>query len=112
MTNLLPGDQPFSPVRLHSLADIALASTRHTRTSFYLSTLFGSSVLTELVTQEMSLLGVCVRHLSGNVINYWWYTTVYEEQLETKFSRETENVFTLSLYYDVDSIGATLPPFL
>ena len=31
--------------------------------------------------------------------------TVYEEQLETKFSRETENVFTLSLYYDVDGIS-------
>ena len=33
--------------------------------------------------------------------------TVYEEQLETKFSRETQNLFTLSLYYDVDGIGAT-----
>ena len=33
--------------------------------------------------------------------------TVYEEQLETKFSRETENVFTLSLYYGVGGIGAT-----
>ena len=32
---------------------------------------------------------------------------VYEEQLETKFSIETENVFTLSLYFDVDGIGAT-----
>ena len=38
--------------------------------------------------------------------------TVYEEQLETKFSRETDNVFTLSLYYDVDGIGTTPPPFL
>ena len=38
--------------------------------------------------------------------------TVYEEQLETKFSRETENVFTLSLYYNVDDIGATPPQFL
>ena len=38
--------------------------------------------------------------------------TVYEEQLETKFSRETENVFILSLYYDDDGIGATPPPFL
>ena len=38
--------------------------------------------------------------------------TVYEEQLKTNFSRETENVFTLSLYYDVDGIGATPPPFL
>ena len=46
--------------------------------------------------------------------------TVYEEQLETTFSRETENVFTLSLslslslsfYYDVDGISATPPPFL
>ena len=34
-------------------------------------------------------------------------STVYEEQLETKFSRETENVFTLSLYYDDDGIGTT-----
>ena len=25
------------------------------------------------------------------------FSTVYEEQLETKFSRETKNVFTLSL---------------
>ena len=33
-------------------------------------------------------------------------TTVYEEQLEAKFSRETENMFTLSLYYDVHGIGA------
>ena len=39
-------------------------------------------------------------------------TTVYEEQLETKFSTETENVCTLSLYYDVDGIGATPPTFL
>ena len=38
--------------------------------------------------------------------------TVYEEQLETTFSRETENVFILSLYYDVDGIGATPPPVL
>ena len=37
--------------------------------------------------------------------------TVYEEQLETKFSRETENMFTLSLYYDVDGIGATPSSF-
>ena len=35
------------------------------------------------------------------------HTTVYEEQLETKFSRETETVFTLSPYYYVDGIGAT-----
>ena len=37
--------------------------------------------------------------------------SVYEEQLETKFWRETENLFTLSLshscYYDVGGIGAT-----
>ena len=38
--------------------------------------------------------------------NICYHTTVYDEQLETKFSRETENVFTLSLYYD-DGIGAT-----
>ena len=42
-------------------------------------------------------------------------STVYEEQLETKFWRETENVFILSLshscYYDVDGICAT-PSFL
>ena len=43
--------------------------------------------------------------------------TVYEEQLETKFWRETENVFILSLslshscYYYVDGIGAT-PSFI
>ena len=34
-------------------------------------------------------------------------STVYEKQLETKFSRETENVLTLSLDYYVDGIGAT-----
>ena len=34
--------------------------------------------------------------------------TLYEEQLETKFSKETENVFTLSLYYDVDSISISV----
>ena len=50
-------------------------STRHTCNSFHFSTLCGSSALTEqgitltlLVTPEMSLLGLCVRHLSGNVI--------------------------------------------
>ena len=39
--------------------------------------------------------------------------TVYEEQLETTFWRETENVFTLSqsCYYDVHGIGAT-PSFI
>ena len=48
----------------------------------------------------------------GSDENEWLeITTVYEEQLETKFSRETENVFTLSLYYDVDVIGAT-PSFI
>ena len=41
-----------------------------------------------------------------------FFSIVYEEQLETKISRETENVFTLSPYYDVDDIGATPPPFL
>ena len=42
----------------------------------------------------------------------WTYNTctvatVYEEQLETKFSRESENVFILSLYYYFDGIGVT-----
>ena len=38
--------------------------------------------------------------------------TLYEEQLEAKFSRETKTMFTLSLslslslYYNVDGIGA------
>ena len=60
----------------HLLILRPFASTRHTCTSFHVSTLFGNSALTEqgitltlLVTQEMSLLGLCVRHLSGNVIN-------------------------------------------
>ena len=50
--------------------------------------MFGSSALTEqgitlavLVTQYTSLLGLCVRHLSGNVINYWWYTGLYIYQV-------------------------------
>ena len=53
-------------------------STSHTCTSFHVSNLFGSCTQTEqgitltlLVTHEMSLLGLCVRHLSGNVISYW-----------------------------------------
>ena len=60
------------------------ASTRHTCTSFQFSTLFGSCALTEqgitltfLVTQEMSLLGLCVRYLSGIVVNYFWYTGLH-----------------------------------
>ena len=53
---------------------------------------------------------VLTTHSGRPVLVY--LSTVYEEQLETKFSRETENVFTLSPYYDVDGIGATPPPFL
>ena len=61
----------------HVLILHPFTSTRHTCTSFHVSTLFGSSVLAEqgltlilLVTREPSLLGLCVRHLSRNVINY------------------------------------------
>ena len=62
----------------HLLILHPLALTRHTCTSFHVSTLFGSSALNQgisltlLVKQEMSLLDLCL--LSGNVINYWWYT--------------------------------------
>ena len=77
---------PFKCTRLLKLHPFA--STRHTCTGFHVSTLFGSSVLTEkgitlilLVTQEMSLLGLCVSHLSGNVINYWWYTGLHMSQV-------------------------------
>ena len=72
----------------HLLILSPFVSTRHTCTSFHVSNLFGSSALTEqgitltlLVTQEMSLLGICVRHLSGNVINYWWYTGLHISQV-------------------------------
>ena len=75
---------------MHSLGDIApfRVDEAYLRTNFHVSTLFGSSVLTEqritltlLVTQEMSLLGLYVRHLSGNVITYWWYTGLYISQV-------------------------------
>ena len=67
---------------------LPFASMRHTCTSFHVLTSFGSSTLTEqgitltlLVRQEMSLLGLFVSHLSGNVINYWWYTGLYISQV-------------------------------
>ena len=76
---------PFECTHLLILRPFA---SRHTCTSFHVSTLFGSSALTEqgitltlLVTQEMSLLGLCIRHLSGNVITYWWYTGLYISQV-------------------------------
>ena len=60
----------------HLLILCPFTSTRRTCTSFHVSTLFGSSALTEqditltlLVTKQMSLLGLCVCHLSGNVID-------------------------------------------
>ena len=63
----------------HMLIIRSSMSTRHICTNFHVSISFGSSALTEqaitltlLVTQEISLLGLCVCHLSGNVINYWW----------------------------------------
>ena len=59
---------------------------------------------------KTSRLGTAQQHDMPHT--YISSATVYEEQLETKFSRETENVFTLSLYYDGDGIGATPPPFL
>ena len=73
----------------HLLIFRPFASTRHTCTSFHVSTLFGSSALTEqditlilLVAQEISLLGLYVRHLSGNIINYyWWYTGLHISQV-------------------------------
>ena len=76
--------------------------TRHTYTSFHVSTLFGSSALTKqgitltlLVTQEMSLLGLCVRHLSGNVINYWWYTGL---QISQVWSGSDHSVWVLHIH--------------
>ena len=60
----------------HLLILRPFASTRHTCTSFHVSTLFGSSELSEqcitltmLMTHEMSLLGLCVSHLSEIVRN-------------------------------------------
>ena len=83
-------------------------STRHTCTSFHVSTLFGSSALTEqgitltlLVTQEMSLLGLCVCHLSGNVINYWWYTGLHISQILESFGP-----FHLGVALPINSIVA------
>ena len=69
----------------HLLILHPLALTRHTCTSFHVSTLFGSSALNQgisltlLVKQEMSLLDLCL--LSGNVINYWWYTGLHVSQV-------------------------------
>ena len=83
----------------HLLILRPFASTSHTCTSFHVSTLVGSSALTDqgitltvLVTQEMSLLGLCVRHLSGNVINYWWCTGV---QISQVWSRSDHSVWAL-----------------
>ena len=77
----------------HLLILRLFASTTHTCTSFHFSTSFGSSPLTEqgitltlLVTQKMSLLGLRVRHLSGNVINYWWYTGLHISQVWSRGS--------------------------
>ena len=82
----------------HLLILRPFASTRYTCTSFHVSTLFGNSALTEqgitltlLVTQEMSLLGLCVGHLSGNVINYW-YTNLHISQV---WSRSDHSVWVL-----------------
>ena len=54
----------------HLLILCPFVSTRHICTTFHVWTLFGSSALTEqgitltlLVTQEISLLGLCLRHL-------------------------------------------------
>ena len=43
------------------------------------------------MNMNMNMIIIIINSSSKN------YTTIYEEQLETKFSRETENVFTLSL---------------
>ena len=98
--HLLPGDQPFAPFEnTHLLILCLFTSTRHTCTCFHVSTLVGSSALTEqgitptlLVTQEMSLLGLCVCHLSGNVINYWWYTGLHISQV---WNRSDHSVWVL-----------------
>ena len=79
----------FAPFECtHLLILRPFSSARHTCTSFHVSTLFGSSALTEqgitltlLVIQETSLLGLCVCHLSENVINYWWYTGLHISQV-------------------------------
>ena len=84
----------------HLLILCPFASRRHTCTSFHVSTLFGISALTEqgitltllVVTQEMSLLGLCVCHLSGNVINYWWYTGLHIFQV---WSRSDHSLWVL-----------------
>ena len=48
MPNLLPGDEPFCPIQMHSLSDIApLCVDEAYCTSFHVSILFGSSALTE-----------------------------------------------------------------
>ena len=36
-----------------------------------------STILTLLVKQEMALFGLCVCHLSGNIISYWWHIDLH-----------------------------------
>ena len=52
---------------------------------------WGKPALTLLVTQEMSLLGLCVCHLSGNVINY---TGLHISQV---WSRSNHSVWVVHL---------------
>ena len=83
----------------HLLILHPFTSTRHTCTSLHVSTLFGSSALTEqgitltlLVSQEMSLLGLCVCHMSGNLINYLWYIGLHISQV---WSRLDHSIWVL-----------------
>ena len=93
------GTTILSRSNAHLLILRPFALTRHTCTSFHVSTLFGSSALTEqgitltlLVTQEMSLWGLCVCQLSGYVIDYWWYTGLNISQV---WSRSDHSVWVL-----------------
>ena len=72
----------------HLLILRPFASMRHACTSFHVSTclealhwLNKALTLTLLVTRDMSLLDLGVCHLSGNVINYWWYTGLHISQV-------------------------------
>ena len=83
----------------HLLILRPFASMKHICTSSHVSTLFGSSARTEqgitltlLVTLEMSLLGLYICHLSGNVFNYWWYTGLHISQV---WSRSNHSVWVL-----------------
>ena len=99
----------------HLLILRPFASTRHIYTSFHIPTLFGSSSLSEqgitltlLVTQEMSLLDLCVRHLSGNVINCWWYTGLHTSQVWSHLDHSVWVLhFSQTVVYYVPSIGPT-----